>query len=79
MPETTQFNEHLESRTLDFRVKDEGTIWLFSALTPVAEEWVEEHVLTAQWWGDAFVVEHRYGPPLLEALINEDFEVDYVH
>jgi len=63
----------------DFRVKNEGTIWLFEPVTEQATDWVNDNVLTCDWWGNSFVVEHRYGPPLLEGIVDAELEVSYVH
>jgi hypothetical protein len=45
----------------DFTVQDEGTIFLLIPNTDAAQEWIAEHIPdTAQCFGTAVVVEHRY-------------------
>jgi hypothetical protein len=47
-------------RRIDFVVRDEGTIWLFTPLTPAALRFLCEHIQEdAQYFGDSLVVEHR--------------------
>jgi hypothetical protein len=55
-----------EVRCIDFVVRDEGTISLFTPLTPAASQFLPEHVQSdAQYFGDSLVVEHRYVEGLL--------------
>ena len=57
-------------RRIDFVVRDEGTIWLFTPLTPSALQFLSEHIQDdAQYFGDSLVVEHRYVEDLLLGLI----------
>jgi hypothetical protein len=45
----------------DFAVQDEGTIFLLIPNTDAAQEWIDEHIpKTAQYFGTAVVVEHRF-------------------
>jgi hypothetical protein len=45
----------------DVRVRNEGTVFLFTPLTPAAKQWIAENVQPdAQWFGNALVVECRY-------------------
>jgi hypothetical protein len=54
-------------RRIDFVVRDEGTIWLFTPLTPPALQFLSEYIQEdAQYFGDSLAVEHRY----VEALLN---------
>jgi hypothetical protein len=47
--------------SVDFAVQNHGSIFLFQPLTPVAQEWIDEHISDdASYFGDALVVEHRY-------------------
>jgi len=44
----------------DVRVRKEGTIVLFTPITPRAKQWIRANVQPdAQWFGDALVVEPR--------------------
>ncbi len=53
-------------RRFDFIVRDEGTIWLFTPLTPAALQFLSEHIQEdAQYFGDSLVVERRYVEGLL--------------
>ena len=62
-------------RRIDFVVRDEGTIWLFTPLTPVALRFLSEHIQDdAQYFGDSLVVEHRYVEDLLLGLSEHGLE-----
>lgn len=61
---------------IDFHLSDEGSIFLLTPLTAVAESWVAEHVSDDhQTFGRAIVVEHRYAVPIVEGLLVEGFRV----
>lgn len=50
----------------DFVVRDEGTIWLFTPVTPAAFDFLAEHIQSdAQYFGSSLAVEHRYVYDLL--------------
>lgn len=55
-------------RRIDFMVRDEGAIWLFTPLTPAASQFLSEHIQDVQYFGDWLVVEHRYVEGLLLGL-----------
>jgi len=56
-------------RRIDFVIRDEGTIWLFTPLTPAALRFLAEHIQPdAQYFGDSLAVEHRYVEGLLHGL-----------
>jgi hypothetical protein len=56
-------------RRFDFVVRDEGTIWLFTPLTPAALQFLSENIQDdAQYFGDSLVVEHRFVYDLLLGL-----------
>jgi len=58
-----------EKPVFDFGVRDEGTIWLFTPLTPAALRFLSEHIEdNAQYFGDSLAVEHRYVYALLLGL-----------
>ena len=44
----------------DVLIRNEGTVFVFCPLTPVAKQWIDDHVQDALWFGAALVVEHRY-------------------
>jgi len=53
----------------DVFVTCEGSIFLFTPLTPRATEWICANVQpNAQWLGNALVVEHRYAAELAAAM-----------
>jgi hypothetical protein len=63
-------------RCIDFVVRDEGTIWLFTPLTPVALQFLSEHIQDeAQYFGDSLAVEHRYVEGLLHGLAEHGLKV----
>ena len=50
-------------------VRDEGTIWLFTPLTPAALQFLSEHIqVDAQYFGDSLTVDHRCVEGLLQGL-----------
>ena len=56
-------------RRIDFVVRDEGTIWLFTPLTPAALQFLSEHIQDdAQYLGDSLAVEYRFVYDLLLGL-----------
>jgi hypothetical protein len=56
-------------RRIDFLVRDEGSIWLFTPLTPAASQFLSEHIHEdAQYFSDSLAVEHRYVYDLLLGL-----------
>jgi hypothetical protein len=56
-------------RRIDFIVRDEGTICLFTPLTPTALQFLSEHIQgDAQYFGDSLAVEHRFVYDLLIGL-----------
>ena len=56
-------------RRIDFLVRDEGSIWLFTPLTPAASQFLSEHIQEdAQYFGDSLAVEHRFVYDLLIGL-----------
>ena len=62
-------------RRIDFAVRDEGTIWLFTPLTPAALQFLSEHIQDdAQYFGDSLIVEHRYVEDLLLGLSEHGLE-----
>lgn len=56
--------------TVDVEVSGGGTVYLFTPLTQVAKDWVEEHVQVAgyQQFGPGFAVDHRYAGPLADGM-----------
>jgi hypothetical protein len=46
--------------TPDILVRNEGTVFVFCPLTRRAQQWIDEHVQDALWFGNVLVVEHRY-------------------
>ena len=49
----------------DVRIRNEGTIFLFTPVTPRAKRWIDENVQPdAQWFSNALVVEWRYAAKL---------------
>jgi hypothetical protein len=60
----------------DFTVQHEGTIFLVIPNTPSAQEWIDEHIDdTAQYFGTAVVVEHRYIVDLIDGILAEGLSV----
>lgn len=64
-------------RVIDVLVHDHGSIFLFSLLTPAAQEWVAENVETEShnWLGGSLAVEHRYAHALAAGMIDAGLNV----
>ena len=62
----------------DVLVANEGTVFVFTPLTPRAREWFDENVQTEgwQWFGNALVVEHRFAWGLAEGLKDAGFVLE---
>jgi hypothetical protein len=57
------------ANTVDFVVRSEGSIWLFTPLSQTARDFLSEHIQDdAQYLGDSLVVSHRYVYDLLLGL-----------
>ena len=62
--------------SVDFLLRDEGTIWLFTPLTPAALQFLSEHIQgDPQYCGDSLAVEHRYVSDLIIGLREHDLKV----
>ena len=69
MKSHTSGSSSSEKPDIDFVVRDQGTIWLFTPLTPAALQFLSEHIREdAQYIGDSLVVEHRFVYDLLIGL-----------
>lgn len=51
-------------------VENAGTVFTFYPLTAKAKEWIDENVHSElwQWFGNVFVVEHRYAWSLAQGM-----------
>lgn len=60
---------------MDFRMSNHGTLIGFTMLTQAARDWAKEHLPSdAQWLGNTVYVEHRYGEPIYNGLIEDGLE-----
>lgn len=57
---------------VDFAVRNDGTIFVFSPLTPAAHEFAATAFANAMTFGTSYVVDHRYAMPILDDLVNEE-------
>ena len=65
--------------TIDVETRNEGSICLFSPLTPDAHNWFAAHVGDeAQWFSSSLVVEWRYAERIAQGLINDGLTVKAV-
>ena len=52
-----------------FKIRNEGSIVLFEPLTSTAQGWWSDNVdPEAQTFGNAYAVEHRYAPDIIEGI-----------
>jgi hypothetical protein len=57
---------------IDFEVRNEGTIFIFTAVTETAKAFAETAFQAATTWGGSYIVEHRYAADILDDLVNEE-------
>jgi hypothetical protein len=68
-PSRSSGSSPTEKPVIDFAVRDEGTIWLFTPQTPAAFDFLSENIQEdAQYFGDSLAVEHRHVYDLLLGL-----------
>jgi hypothetical protein len=60
---------------VDFKVRDEGTIVLFQAVTADARAWWADNVEDGMTFGGACVVEHRYADAIISGIVDAGFVV----
>jgi hypothetical protein len=61
----------------DVSVQNEGTIFLFTANSEIAREWISENVQEdATYFGAALVVEHRYARGFAESMAEGGLTLD---
>lgn len=66
-----------EQKTVDVRVDNHGSIFLFEPLTPAATNWISENVdEQAQWFAGALAVEHRYAQDLASGMMADGLVVE---
>lgn len=64
--------------SVDFEVIDEGSVWVFRPLTETAKGFADMELGLEPWqrWaGGSFVIDQRPARDLVQALIDEGFEV----
>ena len=61
----------------DVLIRDEGTVWIFNPLTPVAQQWFAEHVQSESWQllRTSLVVEHRFVMSLIQGIMDAGFDI----
>lgn len=63
--------------TVDFKVRNEGSIFLLQPITEAANDWVNDHIpKDAQFLGTAVAVEHRYIANIVQGIINDGLGVE---
>jgi hypothetical protein len=64
---------------MDFTIRDEGSVFMFTPLTGICRQWIEEHIQPEgwQWLGNSFAVEHRYAQSIRAALLDAGFNGEY--
>ena len=55
-------------------IRDEGTVWIFNPLTPVAQQWFAEHV-QSEPPGMSLVVEQRFVMSLIQGIMDAGFDI----
>jgi len=66
----------MSARVFDFQIQNEGSIFLFTALTATGRAWEAERIPEdALRFGSAFVVEHRYASDIIEGILRDGLKV----
>lgn len=61
---------------IDFILADHGSIVVLTPTSDEAKEWTHTYISdAAQWFGNGFVVEHRYADDIIERLCELDMTV----
>lgn len=62
--------------SVDFTLVDHGSIAIITPLSQQATDWTEMYISDeAQWFGDGFVVEHRYVDDIVMRLLELEMDV----
>lgn len=62
---------------IDAEVSNHGSIVLFTPLTELASEWIQENVEEgALWHGRSLAVEHRCAPDILQGMMAAGLNVE---
>ena len=60
---------------LDFKLENNGSLFLLRPLSSAAKEWMKEHLPVelpeTQFWNDAIVIEARYVTPIVDGIIGD--------
>ena len=58
---------------MKFAIADHGTIVTFTPLDDGARDWLRDNVQAEswQWQGETLAVDHRYAPPIRDAIAGE--------
>jgi len=64
--------------SIDFRVQNEGSIFLVEPVSQAAKTWTAEHVQLEgwQWFGPSFAVEHGYIGCLCEGIMADNLTIE---
>jgi hypothetical protein len=66
-----------ELTQLDFVVRDVGSLVILDPLNDAATSWAEGRLEeSVMRWGSGFVIEPRYLPPIIQALLVEGFGLE---
>lgn len=61
----------------DFLLVDHGSIAIITPQSTIAKTWVESFISDdAQWFGNGFVVEHRYVDDIVDRLLELDMSIE---
>jgi hypothetical protein len=61
--------------TLNFSIRDEGSLVLFTPLDEAATEWWNENVEAGHIFGSSFVVESRYAQDIYNGICDAGSEI----
>jgi hypothetical protein len=63
----------------DIQIQDDGTIILFTPMSPEGKEWVEENLSLEswQWMGRSFAVEDQYADAVINSMTEDGLDVDH--
>ena len=66
-----------DTRAVDVRVTNEGSLILFEPLTEAAREWLNLHIPSdATYWAGQLVVEHRFAYDLAVGMVGDGLRLE---
>lgn len=73
-------DERLNLTEYDFRLQNEGSIFVLHPENDAARGWIEDHLYgdefsDPQWWGGGVVIEHRFVQDIVIGIVNDGLTI----